>query len=474
MGAPAKGMKAVDDSTAAEALLSAFEDIAASERRKHATVFNYWLSIRGDRHFPPIRDLDPLEISDAGPFSLLLELIGGGEDADIRHLGQAIKAGVNAERISEAPTPSLLSCITKQLTVVSSKRQALAFVDEFSADGATTRCWVTLLPFSSTGTYVDYVYGFVTLAETSKSAIPDEPVQEATEQPATEAEEPVESAEQVAEAAEKPAAKVEESAQAESEAEEAIEPEPEPEAVAVEAESEPIDSVAELEAEYAEEPESAPAGKKSPGFSKLLDTIASVGGFYGNVVQMDPKLPSSPSDDAEFTEPEAIEPEPVETSDHVEDVEAVAEVEPAEAVEPVAEAEPAKPTQNSRSASEGTMQSKLADVRAKADEARMAKLRSNLALYEGLSAAYDFALDAEDNADEYLKLVEAQGLKIQLRAPMAPVVKLAFDGMCDDSTIAQLEKVLAWALKNDLPRGTLAERIEAEGGLGSILSAKAA
>ena len=120
------------------------------------------------------------------------------------------------------------------------------------------------------------------------------------------------------------------------------------------------------------------------------------------------------------------------------------------------------------------MQSKLADVRAKADEARMAKLRSNLALYEGLSAAYDFALDAEDNADEYLKLVEAQGLKIQLRAPMAPVVKLAFDGMCDDSTIAQLEKVLGWALKNDLPRGTLAERIEAEGGLGSILSAKAA
>jgi len=37
MGAPAKGMKAVDDSTAAEALLSAFEDIPAAERRKHAT-----------------------------------------------------------------------------------------------------------------------------------------------------------------------------------------------------------------------------------------------------------------------------------------------------------------------------------------------------------------------------------------------------------------------------------------------------
>ena len=52
---------------AAEALLNALEDIAAAERRKHATVLDYWLSIRGDRNFPPIHDLDPLEISDAGP-----------------------------------------------------------------------------------------------------------------------------------------------------------------------------------------------------------------------------------------------------------------------------------------------------------------------------------------------------------------------------------------------------------------------
>ena len=93
------------------------------------------------------------------------------------------------------------------------------------------------------------------------------------------------------------------------------------------------------------------------------------------------------------------------------------------------------------------MQSKLTEVRAKADEARAAKLRANAALYEGLAAAYDFALDAEDAPEEYLRLVEAQGLKIQLRAPMKPVVKLAFDGLCDDSTIAQLEAVLAWALE---------------------------
>jgi hypothetical protein len=93
-----------------------------------------------------------------------------------------------------------------------------------------------------------------------------------------------------------------------------------------------------------------------------------------------------------------------------------------------------------------------------------------VALYEGLAAAYDFALDAEESPEEYLKLVEAKGLKIQLRSPMRPVVKLAFEGMCDESTIAQLERVLAWALEQELPRGTLAQRIEEEGGLGPILN----
>ena len=68
--------------------------------------------------------------------------------------------------------------------------------------------------------------------------------------------------------------------------------------------------------------------------------------------------------------------------------------------------------------------------------------------------------------------MEERGLKIQLRSPMKPVVKLAFDGLCDDGTITKLEAVLAWALKSDLPRGTLAERIVADGGIGRILHDK--
>ena len=452
MGAPVTGIKAAEDSSA-EALFSAFnDDISSSEKRKHATVYHYWLSIRGDRQFPPIRDLDPLEISDAGPISALLELIGGGEDAEIRHLGQAIKDGVTAERISEAPRPSLLSCIAKQLPVISNSRQALAFEDEYAGADGPTRCWVTLLPFSSTGTYVDYVYGLVSLKSSGKSAETSLEVVPGVAEP-----------EEVAELSP-------------SEGEEALEVAPEPTEALVEAE--PVEAFEEPapeafhEEEFVEEyVEEAPPAKR-PGFSKLFDTLAGKSGFYGNVVQMDPKLPTEP-EEYELAEEAQVVVEDVPAAEEMETVQETTE--PVE--EPVAALEEPEPIQQeqskpekTRSVPEGIMQTKLAEVRTKADEARAAKLRANAALYEGLSAAYDFALDAEENAEEYLKLVEAQGLKIQLRSPMKPVVKLAFDGMCDESTIAQLETVLAWALKHDLPRGTLAERIEAEGGLGSILN----
>ena len=495
MGAPVGDLKAAEH-TSAEALLDTFKDISPTERRRHATVFNYWLSIRGNRPFPPIRDLDPLEISDAGPCSILLEVMGGGDDADIRHLGHALKdGGPKVERISEAPRPSLLSCIANQLPIVASSRQPIAFEDNFPTGDSTAHCWVTLLPFSSTGKWIDYVYGFVSLKGAGA------PVEESDA-----AEDAAEVAEVIEEAAETEV--VEEAAEADPEVAEEEAVEPATELVEESAElQEPHDDIEEPQAEIVEL-ESA-AKPKRPGFSaKIFDALAGVEGFYGNIVKMDPKLPSAEDEDelepetepaAAFEEEIAPEPEPVAEAELEEEAPLETaledEVEPEPEPEAVAEEvveEPAReeeiaegpaeesveaiakePVVVSTSAPEGTLQSKLAEVRSKADEARMAKIRSNLALYEGLSAAYDFALDAEESADEYLKLVEDQGLKIQLRSPMKPVVKLAFDGMCDDATISQLEAVLAWALKNDLPRGSLASHIEEAGGIAPILNGQA-
>jgi hypothetical protein len=443
MGAPGTGIKPAEQ-PAAEALLTAFKTIAAAERRKHASVLNYWLSIRGDKEFPPLHDLDPLELSDAGPNSILLELISGGHDAEVRHLGEALTGEAKVERIIDAPNPSILSCIAKKLPIVAISRDFLAFEDEFDGPDGPTHCWVTLLPLSAGGAWVDYVYALVS-AEAPQAA----------KKAAKKAEKQPESVVEVVEDVQQPS----------EEAPEA------PDAPDAPADEEPLELVAEapaeppaeeLEAEAEPEPEAEPvsaaAAKAAPGFAKLFDSLAGLTGFYGSQpVKVEPVIESPvPADDPH-------EPEPLAD---------VVEEQPADGLQ-LAEPKAAKPGKQSEQptrASEGLLQSKLADVRAKADEARMAKLRANVALYEGLSAAYDFALDAEEAPEEYLRLVEAQGLKIQLRSPMKPVVKLAFDGMCDEPTIKQLEAVLAWAFDEELPRGSLAEHIESAGGIARILS----
>ena len=502
MGAPVPGIKAADQ-PAAETLLTAFKTIDAAERRRHASVLNYWLSIRGDKEFPPLHDLDPLELSDAGPNSALLELISGGHDAEIRHLGEALRGDDWPEQIMDAPNPSILACIAKKLPIVAISRDFLAFEDEFSGPEGNTRCWVTLLPLSAGGAWVDYVYALVTFdTDAAKSAKPakkaakePEPAEESAADEVAVAEESTEAVEETAEAApkveesaaeveepveevEEPAAEIEEPIE---EVEEAEEPAAEVEGPEALTESDqPVDSAVSDEKEASEEPVASAVAKAAPGFSKLLDSIAGLTGFYGSQpVKVEPVVEPEAADEPEpAVEDEPVEDEPIEPEAVIEEVETEearleeppAEEEAAAAAEPV-EAKPTKkqPEQPTR-ASEGTLQSKLTDVRTKTDEARLAKIKANQALYEGLGAAYDFALDAEEAPEEYLRLVEAQGLKIQLRSPMKPVVKLAFDGMCDDATIKQLEAVLAWAFDEELPRGALAERIEAAGGIGRILS----
>lgn len=508
MGAPESGMQAAEQPTA-ESLLTAFRTIKADERARHEAVLDYWLSIRGDKEFPPLHDLDPLEISEAGPGSILLELIGGGQDAEVRHLGDSLKQEVGVQRIIDAPEPSVLSCIAKKLPIVAISRDFLAFEDSFDHAGGWTRLWVTLLPLSSCGSWVDYVYAFVSIEKNGgKAAKPAEATEALEPEAVAEEAEPVAEvqpeADPVAEQLEAREAPIEEDVAAEAvpfaaeaeagpaAAEEQPEAEPIPVEEPVEAleegvaeleaveqlpedQPDPADELAEPDAEQADE---APATDSRPGFSKLLEGLANLTGFYGQGVPVEeptvtvelpaqePVAAEQPAPEPEPVAPESVEPEP----------ETPVELDEPAAAEPVAEleestAEPAPQevaAPEPAPAMEGALQSKLAEVRAKADEARQAALRATAALHEGLSAAYDFALDAETSPEEYLRLVEAEGLKIQLRAPMAPVARLAFNGLADPATIAQCDVILAWALKEELPRGTLLDRINQAGGLAEL------
>jgi hypothetical protein len=526
------------DKPAAATLLNSFRTIDASERQKHEAVLEYWLSICGDREFPPLHDLDPLEISDAAPSSLLLELIGGGEDAEVRHRGESLKGVIEADRIIEASRPSILASIAKKLSIVAISRNFLSFEDEFTVGDTATRCWVTLLPLSASGVWVDYVYALVSFttapakaeAPKKKPASAEAPEQQPepvaeivqveaaqpeVEEPAPEIEDVSEPEELAAEYEQAPAveeveleveqpdepvgavANVEPTEAPETSLAEAEHTElrPDPAVAATEEEPEPV-----AEDEPVVEAEQTSAPSTRPGFSKLIDSLASLGGFYGTQsVKVDPKLPPvavdevshfeeelARAEDVRAAEAEAVEDQPLAQEEAALDertptqLEEVPDEVPSVEDSSVEEAAPAREAAGAAKsqvepdcAMEESLQNKLTQVRAEADEARQAKLRANVALYEALSAAYDFALDAEDAPEEYLRLVEKQGLKIQLRSPMKPVVRLAFDGMCDDGTLKQLEAVLEWAFKQDLPRGTLLERIEQAGGIGPVLNGEA-
>lgn len=477
MGAPESGIQAAEQLTA-DSLLSAFRTIKPAERAKHANIVDYWLSVRGNKDFPPLHDLDPLEISDAGPCSILLELISGGQDAEIRHLGDALNEFCASTRIIDAPNPSILHSIARKLPIVAISRDILAYEDDFNGTAGRTRCWVTLLPLSSCGSWVDYVYAFVSVetaaSKAAEAATPSEP----TPDPVAEEAEPVAHApvEEPDEALDL-APFVAEAAEAELEAP------TEPEEVAHQVEA--IDDSPQPEPEEAAE---EPATETAPGFSTLLQDVAKLAGFYGQGIPTETIVPTMELTDSTPPEAEPPAPEPVEEELPVLELDQVepaaepeeADLEPAaEPEEPVLEPEAvaetvAEPAEQSAPeptpALEGALQNKLSEVRAMGEEARQAQIRATAALYEGLSAAYDFALDAETSPDEYFRIVEAKGMKIQLRAPMAPVAKLAFDGVCDAETIAEFEAILAWALKEELPRGTLAERIDQAGGIAELLN----
>ncbi|HEX8842504.1 MAG TPA: hypothetical protein VF757_09420 [Sphingomicrobium sp.] len=475
MGAPVSKIEAAEETTAEE-LLSALKHIEAGERRKHASMYNYWLAIRRGGQLPPIRDLDPLEITDAAPLGVLLELVDGGEDAEILHVGETLRSHVAVKKLSEAPDPSVLSCIAGKVGIVRISRNALAFEDHFLDIDGTTRCSITLLPFSMSGDTVDFIYCLVSV-ETGVTFSEEEPVAVVEEPTAPEA---------VTEEAEAPVESVAEEAEPVAAAEPEMVQEPEPAADEAPVEATPNASDDMELPKFLTDPEPTAGPDAKPGFSKIFDALAGAKGFFGTVAPSEPDVPpTNDSDETEFAieEPEALTPEAEEPEPVTEELVAVPEEPEALAEQPVADAvdeeieEPAAPelenVQEPRSM-EGTLQTKLTEVRSKADEARAARLRSEALIVEGLSAAYDFALDAEDAPEEYLRLVEGQGLKIQLRSPMKPVVKLAFDGYVDDETIKELEAVLAWALKSDLPRGTLAERIEAEGGISAIANGQKA
>src|SRR3546814_6217053 len=58
-------------------------EIGIDERRMHVRAYNYWVSLLDGRPYPSIRDLEPHNLDDFGPHSVLLDFTAGSEDAAV-------------------------------------------------------------------------------------------------------------------------------------------------------------------------------------------------------------------------------------------------------------------------------------------------------------------------------------------------------------------------------------------------------
>lgn len=81
--------------------------------------------------------------------------------------------------------------------------------------------------------------------------------------------------------------------------------------------------------------------------------------------------------------------------------------------------------------------------------------RSHLALYQAIGAAYDLALAKKQAPEEFAELLQNEGLKVQERAEMTPVVKLVFGKDYDKTRITEYAAALTHAARGGLQHGEL-------------------
>jgi hypothetical protein len=121
--------------------------------------------------------------------------------------------------------------------------------------------------------------------------------------------------------------------------------------------------------------------------------------------------------------------------------------------------------------------SSLADwlqvARSSADQARETDARSREALYGAIGRAYDFSLAARRFPDDYAALLTDNGIVVQDRAPMTPVVKLIFGTGYDKTRITEFAAALDYAHRNAVPAGGLADLLtKHDGGLKGVVQAE--
>ena len=150
----------------AEAQDTTVSAIGTDERRMHVRAYNYWASLLDGRDYPSIEDLEPGDLVDFAPHSVLLDFTSGGDDPATPYIGAAIRAECDlpdeVQSIGDVPSRSLLSRLTDHYLQIIANRAPVGFEAEFENQRNETICYRgILMPFSSDGDTIDFIYGVI-------------------------------------------------------------------------------------------------------------------------------------------------------------------------------------------------------------------------------------------------------------------------------------------------------------------------
>jgi hypothetical protein len=340
-----------------EPMIEVPPEIGVDERRMHVRAYNYWVSLLDGRPYPSINDLEPHTLDDFGPHSVLLDFSDGTDDPKVSWLGGELRHECDLigdiRKISDVPKRSLLSRLTDHYLQIIANCAPIGFEAEFVGQrGQNTMYRGILMPFSSDGDSIDFIYGVINWKEVADSAT---------------------------------------SAQIAREAARALAATPAVEASPV----------------WADGPNAEPINSLEPlaGGEEDWDSPAA-----------QPELKLSP---------------------------------------------------------DAGLADRLCVARESAEAVKSADVRSRSALYRALDQAYDFALAAEADAEDYAELLEDAGLKAQARAPMTPVVKLVFGADYDKGRLTEFAAALSWARREALPQGAFRDYLDRyDGGLKAMVQAE--
>lgn len=150
-------------------------EIGLDERRMHVRAYNHWVSLLDGRDYPSIEDLDVENVGDFGPHGVLLDFTAGAENPGTPFIGDKLadECGLtdSIKEISQVPKRSLLSRLTDHYLQIIANRAPIGFEAEFvSQRGRSTMYRGILMPLSSDGDTIDFIYGVINWKELADSA----------------------------------------------------------------------------------------------------------------------------------------------------------------------------------------------------------------------------------------------------------------------------------------------------------------